>query len=132
MVKKGIRQVIRELIREVMIEERHVDPDSATIKYKKHKDVESSTIDEPRKHDPTSATIKEKKGFSRDDLKNYVNLKGRTHNVLTVHVRGRELAIDGEEALIDRKYGMGLTKDGQEVEFKYSDIEFATVNGKRI
>jgi hypothetical protein len=132
MKKNNTKNQLRDLIREVIKEEGHMKPDSATIKYKKSKDAKSATIDEPRKHDPTSATIKEKKGFSRDDLKNYVNLKGRKHNVLTVHVRGKELAIDGEDALIDRKYGMGLTKDGQEVEFKYSDIEFATVNGKRI
>jgi len=137
MTKKSVKQLIN-LIHEVMKEEGHIKPDSSTIKYKKPKDAKSSTIDEPKKHKPTSATIKEKKGgYTRDDLRVYLPKKhwGHTKNknfAFTVFVKGKELAIPDEESLYDVQYGTGLTKDGREVEFKYSDVEFATVNGKRV
>ena len=130
MVKTGIRQVIRELIREVMIEERHVDPDSATIKYKKHKDVESSTIDEPRKHDPTSATIKEKRGYTQKEIMNLY--KKNKSGSIEVFVRGGSLSIDSEDMLERGLYGIGLDTHGREKNFKYKDVEFVEVDGKRV
>jgi hypothetical protein len=138
MAQKDTKNQLIKLIREVMEEERRDKADSSTIKYKKSKDAKSSTIDEPRQHKPTSATIKEKKGsYSREDLRSYLPKKHWGHTkgknfTFTVFVKGKELAIPDEESLYDKQFGMGLTKDGSEKEFKYSDIEFITVNGKRI
>ena len=71
------------------------------------------------------------KTYTKQDLLKY--LKSTKHGILInakANGRSMELAINNSNLLKDDRVGFGLTKDGTEVEFKYTDVKSINIDGK--
>jgi len=123
--EQELRRKIRKIIREIN------DEDSATIKYIKPREADSATVEEPKQNKPSSVTIKEKSGYSKQELLNM--LKKSQHSSIDVHIHNKDdVSIVDVDQLADSTSGFGLDRNGNEIEFNYTDIEYVNIDGKRV